>query len=313
MQLVLDIDPGSDDAFALVWLLALDLRCVVDIVGVSTVEGALPRRATFTNASRVLELCRRDDLLVAKSASHTGPNAENIHGADGLNGAAKLLPESKRSYSDAPRSPSRLIRWLQRDPSDITLIATGPLTNLAAAEAQQPGVLKNAKQIVLLGGSFQEGNATDVAEFNAHSNPAAWQTVLRSGANIVVVPLDISRQLEIPMSLVKSAGLRADGNRISSFLFHLAHNANLRAAKIDAEQSFTAHPAAAMAYALYPELFETVEAHVSIVTSAGQSNLGRTVIRPKATANALVTRRMDFETILERMLSSLDHFATRVG
>lgn len=312
MQVILDTDPGAGDAFALLWLLALDLRFVADLVGISTVEGNLPRRATFSNACRLLELARRDDVVVAKSAPHTGPHAESMQGKDGLFGAASLLPNSNRSYTDAPRAPARLGRWLNRDPNSITVIALGPLTNLAGAEAHQTGTLTKAETIIIRGGSFQEGNATANAEFNAYANAHAWRAVLRSEAKLVMAPLDISRQLQLPLKRLESAGFDKRGNRVACFLHRLTANANQHVAGANKSACFTAHDIAAVGYAFYPELFETVEAHVSIDTSDAKDSLGRTVIRSNASANATVIRRVDYEGLIDQMLSDLKRFDEQI-
>ncbi|MFK8032221.1 MAG: nucleoside hydrolase [Gammaproteobacteria bacterium] len=306
----MDTDPGVDDAIAMLWLLALDLRFRADITGFSTTEGNLRRRGTFGNAARLLELCRRTDIRLAKSVSFKTKSNVNtkLHGADGLAGLSTLLPKPDKLYVEAPRSPIQLDRWINSGNNDVTLIAAGPMTNLDAAEVLAPGTLKNTRQIIAMGGSFKSGNVTPEAEFNVHFNPRAAQHVLKARANLVLIPLDVSRQLDLNSQHLRAAGFSDDKTRICKFVTRLTKAMEKHIRNIS-ERHFFVHDACAVAYAFYPEFFETVAAYVKIDTRLGLSTTGKTTIETNPHPNALVTRRINAEGVRDKMLSDLQEFS----
>lgn len=307
MQVILDTDPGVDDAIAMLWLLALDLRFRADIMGITTVEGNLRRRGTFGNACRILDLCRRSDIKLAKSAPHSGKTAEHIHGIDGLAGQSTSLPEPSKRYDRAPNAPVQLDRWINAGTKETTVLAIGPLTNLDAVEVLAPGTLANARDIIVLGGSFKSGNVTAEAEFNIHFNPRALQSVLNAQANLTMIPLDVSRQLDLNSDHLKAAGFEQDTSRIGKFVYRLtqAMEQQLKTASI---HCFFVHDACAIAYAFYPELFETVSAHVKVDARSGLPTTGKTTILNRPIANAAVARRINADAVRDQMLSDLKEF-----
>ncbi|NNF17617.1 MAG: nucleoside hydrolase [Gammaproteobacteria bacterium] len=313
MKLIVDTDPGTDDAIALLWALANDLLYRFEIMAVTTTEGKLKRRVTFDNACRLLDFCRRDDIPVARAAPHAGENALHIHGKDGLGGLSGMLPKVSKSFDDAARAPHQLKRLLERAPGEITIAALGPLTNLAAAEQLQPGILENTKNIIVLGGSFGRGNATPFAEFNAHYNPGALQEVLDTRANVVLIPLDITRQLDLTPEHLNAARLTDQNQRITRFLTRLCSVMSKTMAQHKNEPLFFVHAACAMVYALHPELFEAADAHVDIETRGAQSNVGRTIIRPAGAANVTVLRKIDTHAVRATLLRDLAGFAAKLA
>ncbi len=308
MQVILDTDPGVDDAIALLWLLALDLRFRADVIGITTTEGNLRRRGTFGNTARILEFCRRSDIRLAKSAPHRGKTAEHIHGNDGLGGLRSLLPKSGKVYESAPRAAVQLDRWINADTNDATVIAIGPLTNLEAVEVLFPGTLANAEHIIVLGGSFKSGNVTPDAEFNAHFNPRAFHNVLKARPNFTLIPLDVSRQLDLNSEHLRLAGFTENTTRICKFVTRLT-KAMEQHIKTISERRFFVHDACAIAYAFYPEFFETVSAYVKIDTRLGVETTGKTIIETNPNPNASVTRRINADGIRDQMLSDIKEFS----
>lgn len=308
MQVVLDTDPGVDDAIAMLWLLALDLRFRADIIGISTTEGNLRRRATFGNACRLLDFCQRSDIKLAKSAPHRGKTAEHIHGIDGLAGRRTALPEPSKSYDSAPRAPVQLDRWINGPGNDTTVLALGPLTNLEAVEVRSPGTLANARQIVVMGGAFNRGNVTPEAEFNIYFNPRALHNVLASRANLTLIPLDVTRQFVLTCEHLEEAGLAQNSSKIGHFIYQLTQSMQqqLKTASIN---HFSVHDACVIAYAFYPDLFETVAAHIKVEARLDLPTTGKTTIETHPNPNALIARRMDVDAAREQMLSDLQNFA----
>lgn len=308
MQVILDTDPGVDDAIALLWLLALDLRFRADIVGIATTEGNLRRRGTFGNACRILDFCRRPDISLAKSAPHRGKTAEHIHGIDGLAGLRTALPEPTKPYDSAPRAAVKLDRWINAGTKDTTVIAIGPLTNLEAVEVLHPGTLANAQQIIAVGGTFKSGNVTPEAEFNAHFNPRAMHNVLGARANMTLIPLDVTRQLDLSSAHLEAAGFADDTSRIGKFVYRLTQ-AMERQLKSVSINRFFVHDACAVAYAFYPELFETVSAHVKVETRLDMPATGKTTIVQNPVPNASVARRINPDAVRDQMLGDISKFA----
>lgn len=308
MQVILDTDPGVDDAIALLWLLALDLRFRADIVGIATTEGNLRRRGTYGNACRILDFCRRPDISLAKSEPHRGKTAEHIHGIDGLAGLRTALPEPSKPYDSAPRAAVQLDRWINAGTKDTTVIAIGPLTNLEAVEVLSPGTLANAQHVIALGGTFKSGNVTPEAEFNIHFNPRALHNVLNARADMTLIPLDVTRQLDLSSEHLKAAGFDKDTTKIGKFVYRITQ-AMERQLKTVSMNRFFVHDACAIAYAFYPEMFETVSAHVKVDTRLGIATTGKTTIEINPNANTSVARRIDAEAVRDQMLSDIKAFA----
>ena len=186
--LILDCDPGVDDAMAI--LLALEAPGA-EVLGLSTVCGNVPLHRATRNALQVLELAGRGEVGVYEGARRPlvrDPfHAEHFHGESGMGRA--LLPDP----ASGPRGDGVdfLVEALGDRPGAVTLVALGPLTNLARAERRRPGVLRLARAIVVMGGAVGvPGNVTPAAEFNFYADPAAARQVVGSGARLVLVGLD---------------------------------------------------------------------------------------------------------------------------
>lgn len=193
-KLIIDTDPGVDDAFAIA-LAALSED--VDLLGVTTVFGNVSLAATTRNALRLLELCGRSDVPVAAGADRPlihpqAARAGHVHGSDGLSGRSSALPEPKRDLE--PGGAVRLlVSLLEAAAEPVTLAPIGPLTNIALLLAAHPQVKDKIARIVLMGGGVDRGNSTASAEFNIWSDPEAARRVLvEEDVPCVLVPLDLT-------------------------------------------------------------------------------------------------------------------------
>lgn len=193
-KLIIDTDPGVDDAFAIA-LAALSED--VDLLGVTTVFGNVSLAATTRNALRLLELCGRSDVPVAAGADRPlihpqAARAGHVHGSDGLSGRSSALPEPKRDLE--PGGAVRLlVSLLEAADEPVTLAPIGPLTNIALLLAAHPQVKDKIARIVLMGGGVDRGNSTASAEFNIWSDPEAARRVLvEEDVPCVLVPLDLT-------------------------------------------------------------------------------------------------------------------------
>ncbi|HVW44204.1 MAG TPA: nucleoside hydrolase [Amycolatopsis sp.] len=198
-KLIIDTDPGVDDAFA-ISLAALSED--VDLLGVTTVFGNVPLEATTRNALRVLELCGRSDVPVAAGAArplvHPQPaRAGHVHGIDGLSGRSAALPEPKHEVE--PGGAVRLlVSLLERASEPVTIAPIGPLTNIALLLAAFPQVREKISRIVIMGGGLNHGNSTAAAEFNIWSDPEAARRVLvEEDVPCVLVPIDLTHRCAV--------------------------------------------------------------------------------------------------------------------
>ncbi len=313
MRVILDTDPGVDDAIAMLWLLALDLKYRADVAAVVAAAGNLQRRATFDNACKLLQLCQRDDLSVGRGSPHTGDTSVHIHGADGMAGMIRTLPDHNKQFDNAPRAADLLTRHLNRDPGDVSVLALGPLTDLAAAEKQQPGTLANAERIIVMGGTFRRGNVTEYAEYNAHFNPVAFNEVLNADADVVIIPLDITQQLHLELAHIEGPEFSKSPHRINKFIYKLCTSMLQHLKENVGEQRFFLHDACVIGYAFYPELFEAVEARVEIESRGQAETLGQTTINPKGSPNATVLRQIDADAVRNKMLEDLNWFSKKLA
>lgn len=190
-RLIIDCDPGIDDALALL------LACgspEFELLGVTTVAGNRPVDITSLNACRLLDLAGREQVPVfsgaARPLAQAQPRCNLFHGEDGLGGVQLT---ATRRPADGHASDFIARTLLQEPAGTVTLVAVGPLTNLALAEIMHPGVLQRAKSLVVMGGAaFQPGNVTPCAEFNFHCDPLAAHTVMDAGQQVHMFGLDVT-------------------------------------------------------------------------------------------------------------------------
>ena len=198
-KVIIDCDVGVDDALALI--LAFHSP-ELEVKAVTGVDGNVPLSQVFENIQKVLSLiCPSHKPLIAKGADRPLKGkpvyAHSVHGKDGLGGAKIELKKGKEWWQYSSRPADDLITTLARQyPNELTLIATGPLTNLALALQKDPAGMKKLKAISIMGGAIRtKGNITPDAEFNIFSDPSAAQKVFESGLPITLVPLDVTHQV----------------------------------------------------------------------------------------------------------------------
>ncbi|MGB7620947.1 MAG: nucleoside hydrolase [Terriglobia bacterium] len=212
IPVILDCDPGHDDAVAIL------LACAspeLEVLGISTVAGNVSLEKTSKNALKVCELAGLDGVKVYAGMSRPLVKglltAEEVHGKSGLDGPD--LPAPKRTLE--PRhSVDFLIEELLRAREPITLIPTGPLTNVAMAILREPRIRPSIREIVLMGGAIAEGNTTPAAEFNIYVDPHAADVVFRSKVPVSMIGLDVTHQaLVLPDRLqrIRDLGSRTGG------------------------------------------------------------------------------------------------------
>ncbi|MDQ3716740.1 MAG: nucleoside hydrolase [Actinomycetota bacterium] len=203
--LVIDTDPGVDDAIAILLAIASP---EVELAAVTTVFGNVSVRQTTENALRILALAGARNIPVAAGAArpliHPQPRrGSHTHGANGL-GGVELSPADRRA------EPTGAVRFLadllQASSRPVTVCAIGPLTNIALLVGSDPAAAARIDRLVVMGGAYGAGSTTGVAEFNALSDPEAAQRVLNSGLPITVVGMDVTRQAALDLAAVERIG-----------------------------------------------------------------------------------------------------------
>ena len=194
-KIIIDTDPGQDDAVAI--LLALASPEDMTVLGITTVAGNVPLALTTRNARIICELAGKPDTPIYAGCDRPLKRklvtAEHVHGKTGLDGPQ--LPDPVMPLQDE-HAVDFIIRTLREEPSgSVTLCPLGPLTNIATAFLRAPEIVGRVQEIVLMGGAyFEVGNVTPAAEFNIYVDPEAAEIVFKSGAPLVVMPLDVTHK-----------------------------------------------------------------------------------------------------------------------
>jgi len=194
-KIIIDTDPGQDDAIAI--LLALASPQDIEVLGITAVAGNVPLDLTQKNARIVCELAKRTDIPVFagcdRPLAHRLVTAEHVHGKTGLDGPD--LPDPTMPLQDM-HAVDFIIDTVRQHPSgSVTLCPLGPLTNIASAINKAPDIIEKIDQIVLMGGAyFEVGNITPAAEFNIYVDPEAAEIVMKSGSKITMLPLDVTHK-----------------------------------------------------------------------------------------------------------------------
>ncbi|MFQ2032777.1 pyrimidine-specific ribonucleoside hydrolase RihA [Aeromonas veronii] len=308
LPVILDCDPGHDDAIALILALASP---ELKVLAVTTSAGNQTPDKTLNNALRILTLLGRDDIPVAAGAPKPLAReliiADNVHGESGLDGPKLPAP------AFAPQAMTGLelmAKCLRESLEPVTLVPTGPLTNIALLLAAHPELKPKIARIVLMGGTAGAGNWTPAAEFNIYVDPEAADMVFKSGIPITMCGLDVTHEAQVMDEDIER--VRAITNPVAQCVaglldfFMIYHR--------DPKWGFAGaplHDPCTIAWLLAPELFHGVECRVDIETS-GEHTVGMTVVdryglsgKP---ANALVLLGLDRPGFIDLLVTRLRAF-----
>jgi purine nucleosidase len=274
-KIIIDTDPGQDDAAAI--MLALGSP-ELDVLGITTVAGNVPLSRTSTNARIILEFCSRPDVRVFAGAdkpiARPLVTAEHVHGKTGLDGPELHEPTMPLEEQHAV---DFIIDTLKREPSGtVTLCTLGPLTNIAAALHKAPEIAGRVRELVMMGGGFFEGgNITPAAEFNIYVDPEAAAAVFRSAIPIVMMPLDVTHKVLTLKNRV--AKLREIGSRPAIALVEMLDFFERFDIEKYGSDGGPLHDPTVIAYLLKPELFSGRACNVEVET-ASPLTAGMTVV-----------------------------------
>lgn len=297
--LLIDCDPGIDDAIAL--LLAFSVPEVLEVTGVSTVAGNVSLASTSRNAMRVRGLAGRPEVPVFAGCPRPmlaqPVFADHVHGVDGLGGVA--LPGEAGGL--AARHGVDAIVEQAADRPGLAVAAVGPLTNLAVALVKRPEVASRIDTLVVMGGGLERGNVTPAAEFNVFFDPEAARTVVESGLRPVLVPLDATHRAPVTFAMIDELAASGEGVAPEAAALLRSYHANVGTDRPGAY----VHDAMALAVLVWPELFERRPARLSVVTDGGAER-GRTVADfASGEPNAEVVVDLDAGRFLERLFERL--------
>ncbi len=306
-KIIIDTDPGQDDAVAIFLALASP---EIDVQAIIAVAGNVPLHHTVENARRVLEMAGRPDIPLyagaARPLRRTQTTAEHVHGPSGLDGIdtswSLSMPVQTQNGVDYLIGAIRAA-----EPKELTLVMLGPLTDLAIALTLAPDIAGRLREVVLMGGAWSElGNITPAAEFNIYADPEAADIVFSAGIPLVILPLDVTHQcLGLPERLT---AMRENGNRCSVAAADMLSFSERFDLKKYGWPGAPLHDPCTIAWLLNPEIFGGRTVNVSIETGNGLC-AGMTVVDwwrvTDRTPNALFLRDVDSDAFYSLLTSRL--------
>lgn len=312
-KMILDCDPGHDDAMALLMALASDK---VELLAVTTSAGNQKPEKTFENARKLLSLAKREDIPVAMGAQKPLRReliiAEDIHGESGLDGAELPNPTTEPLKTSANDLIADILRQSEEK---ITIVATGPLTNIAIFLLSHPELKEKIELISFMGGACFGGNYSPHAEFNIYVDPEAADIVVQSGVPVAMFGLDVTLKAQLFETDIKE--IRAIGNSVATTMADLLDFFNKTTtvpfwADSQHVEGIHMHDPCAMAYVIDPSLFTVYPMNVQVETSNTLS-LGSTVVDyddiSGKNKNVLVAFELDLPRFRELTMNTMKFFS----
>ena len=292
LPLIIDCDPGQDDAIAL--MLAMASPQELNLLGICAVAGNVPLVLTEVNARRIRDVSGRPEVPVFAGCPRPMvkilETAEYVHGKSGIDGAG--LPDPSRPVEEA-HAVDWLVDTLRNADAPITLATLGPLTNIAMAIVMAPDVVDNIDRLVLMGGALALGNITPAAEFNIYSDPHAAHIVFEAGLKLTMIGLDVTHQARATPERLEA--IRAIGNPAATCVAGMLDFYGAQYFETFGEGA-PLHDPCVIAYLLRSDLFTGQEMRVDIEISSSLT-IGQTVCdvhdRSGQAANANVLEKID--------------------
>ncbi len=313
IPVLIDTDPGADDFFALIRAMIMHKRWYINIVWITTSWGNVPAQSTYDNAIRACMMMDIETKIGKGADKAWAENASHIHGNDGIGWLSKLLPTIKT----VPHYDSQqlMIDLLNEYKGELKILAVWPVTNLAKVETSHPWILKQAAQIISMGGAiYVPGNVSPVAEFNYRYDPESADVMLHSWANIVIAPLDLTTTQAFHQSDLQPILGHINHKIHREFLtkltdFTIGSNMSFRETHYDA--GFYVHDASTVGFLLYPHIYQgsflQIDMELTGTFTKGQSVVdGRNF--PKTQTNAYVLLSMKKNRFLEAMTEDFKDF-----
>ena len=305
-QIIIDCDPGLDDAVAL--LLAFAATDRLDVLGITTVAGNVRGGLTFRNARIIRDVAGLDRNVPVRAGAprplvRDPVTAEDFHGTTGLGGLDLPKPKGRASRQHGVNFLIKTLRATRGFPA--TLVVTGPMTNVALALTMAPDIAEGLSEIVVMGGADREGgNITPHAEFNIFADPHAAQTVFQSGIAMRVLSLDVTHQLLTDDAMVER--VRALGSPQAIIAADLLAASNRLEESVKARHAPLHDPSTLLAL-LRPDLFEGRKARVSVVMEEGE-RFGKTLPDYRHDGHVEWYTGVDKEAVFAELLGQLGRY-----
>jgi purine nucleosidase len=312
VPMIIDCDPGHDDALAIM-LAAGDPA--VELLAITTVAGNQTVDRTTLNARRVCTAAGILDVPIAAGCARplVGPRivADDVHGASGLDGPSFGEP----TVGTVPEHAVELIRrTLLEHPEPVTLVPTGPLTNIALLLTRYPECVPRIREVVLMGGSTDGGNRTPAAEFNIHADPEAADIVFRGGPPVTMVGLNVTHRALATDEVLDR--FRALGTGLSGLCVELLTYFGSAYRRLWGFEAPPVHDPVAVARVIDPALVGCTGANV-VIELNGRYTRGATVVDlygyTGRETNARVATDLDRDGFWDRMIAAVDHLGSRTA
>lgn len=309
-KIILDCDPGHDDALA---LLLAGASAAIDLVAVTTVAGNAEIEKTTENALQVCELAEMTDVPVFRGAD--GPllrdpiTALDIHGQSGMEGSS--LPSATKPLAPG-HAVDFIIQELKAAEGKITLVAIGPLTNIAMVINKEPEAANKIEEIVFMGGGYL-GNTTPAAEFNMYADPEAAKIVLESNVPLTMCELEMTGQSSASAEIIDK--IKAIDNPVAAFASQILEYADKTFRNLFGTDNPAIHDACAVAYCIDPDVFTTKNLRVDMELK-GEFTYGMTVIdrqgKTQREPNARVGEALDQDKFWHLMFDAIRSYTQKL-
>ena len=308
-KVILDCDPGHDDATN---ILMAGIHPNFDVLGITTVKGNQTIEKTTKNALNVCQWLGLDipvyEGMTEPMVIPGPPTEERVHGQSGLDGPS--FPELKKQKEAKPAVQFLIDTLMAAKDHEITLIPTGPMTNIAMAMRLEPRIVSKIKEIVMMGGSYENGNVTPSAEFNIYADAEAAYVVFNSGIHITMMGLDVTRKALCDPSIVDR--MEKVNNKASKLFVDMMRFFIKAQHKTYGWEGAPLHDPCTTAYLIDPSIFKLKDCHTDIEIRSEQS-YGRTncdifnlTDKPKNTSVAMDINTEKFWNTVEECLKMYD-------
>jgi len=311
-KIIIDCDPGQDDAINL--LLAMSSPEDLDILGITTVAGNVPLKLTQRNARLICDIAGRGDMRVYAGCPRPMVRplvtAEKVHGGSGIDGIDVVEP--KHPLQQRHAVDFIVDTLMAAEDGSVTLVPTGPLTNIAIAIVKEPRILEKVRRVVLMGGAMREGgNFSPSAEFNILVDPHAAQVVFDCGRPLVVMGLDVTHQVIATRERVTR--IAALGNPVAAATAGMLGFFNRHDSKKYGYEGAPLHDPCTVAWLLAPGLFGGRECNVAVET-ASPLTMGHTAVDfwgvTGRAPNATWVHRVDAEGFYDLLVERFARYST---